>query len=145
GAGVPQDVEQLDPDEPEGDAGDEQLDDVPERPAVQPLLDLVLPAGAGHLDTGDHDGHDAGGVDVLGEDVDRERQHQGDRVAAGGVGDPVAQPAGDIRRSQADEHGQGGSEGELPDDVQPEGSARLGGGHGGGEHDDGDRVVEQAL
>src|SRR5699024_5402517 len=76
---------QIEPDESEGDAGDEHLEDLPGRGLGHALGGVALDVAAPDLEGGDDDGDDPAGVEVLGDEVDAEGQHEHE----GGAGDRV--------------------------------------------------------
>ena len=145
-AGALDDRAGLETDEQE----DGVLQDEGDRPPVQPLGDprlrrlqdrrLVTQQQAGH-DDGDH----ARRVHLLGGDVRRERDHQGEAAVEHRVGQVPAELGDDEEEDEADHHASAGGKHEVEADVDDVEPAALGDRQRGAERDQRGRVVEQGL
>ncbi len=146
GAGLLQDGGQLQPDQSEGDAGDEDLDDLPEGVADQPVSDLVgVGRPLGQVERADHDGEHAGAVDLLREGVRGERHQQVERDLLGGVLQHPGELAVEPAEADADDHREHGGEDEAQHRVLGREVAADDGVDGQRVDHDRRDVVEQAL
>ncbi|CAM5401527.1 hypothetical protein SAVIM40S_02653 [Streptomyces avidinii] len=141
-----EDVVQLQPDQAEGHAGDQHVDDLPEGVTGEPPqyvvgVARVLGQEQGRREHGQH----PRALELLRHDVRDEGHQQRQPDLQGGVTEQAHEPVGGPAEREPDGHGHHGGEHELPERVGPGEAAADDCGDGHVVQHDGRHVVEESL